>query len=441
MTYILLLYFTIILAVGFKAKKSKNTKDFIYAGRKLTAIPLAFTLVTTWYGGISIIGQEIAWNGISTWIYFSLVYYIAAYIYSEFISDKIIIRKIDSLSHGILRYMGKKSAIIAIPIILLYLSPAPYLIILGNIIDKIIFNSQNFGISILIGVLLSTLYCFKGGFKSIINTDKYQFFFMFLGFFLMTIYILLYYDYGFEKLSIIISNNPKLFSIPGNEGWTYIISWGFLAVLTFIDPSFHQRTFASKNKHEIKKGIRISILCWSIFDIMTLFCGLYAINMGPEAPYISLAAMLFTDTPILQAIFIVGILAVIMSTIDSYTFLSAIIIGKDLRKTFNKDYNQNHINWGFFISIILSLIIILFFDNTRISTIWFKFGSYMVSSLLIPFILILVNIKVRYPFMLISLPAVLTIILDFSNISYEILMYPGLGLSIVLSLILKDRAK
>ena len=160
MTYILIIYFTIILAVGFKAKKSNNTKDFIYAGRKLTAIPLAFTLVTTWYGGISIIGQEIAWNGISTWIYFSLVYYIAAYIYSEFISDKIIIRNINSLSHGILRHMGKKSAIIAIPIILLYLSPAPYLIILGNIIDKIIFNSQNFGISVLIGVVLSTLYCF-----------------------------------------------------------------------------------------------------------------------------------------------------------------------------------------------------------------------------------------------------------------------------------------
>ena len=48
------------------------------------------TLVTTWYGAISGIGQEISYNGIATWLYLGLAYYIAAFIYSEFISDKII---------------------------------------------------------------------------------------------------------------------------------------------------------------------------------------------------------------------------------------------------------------------------------------------------------------------------------------------------------------
>jgi len=439
--YILVIYFTIILVIGFKTKESKSTKDFIYAGRKLTAIPLAFTLVTTWYGGISIIGQEIAWNGISTWIYFCLTYYISAYIYSEFISDKIIDRDISSLSDGILKYMGKKSAIISIPIILLYLSPAPYLIMLGNIIDKFAFNSQNFGVSVLIGALVSTLYCFKGGFKSIINTDRYQFIFMFSGFLLMIIYIIFYYDYGFAKLGNIYANNPKLFNIPGNEGWSYIIAWGFLAILTFIDPSFHQRTFASKNKNEIKKGIRISILCWFIFDMMTLFCGLYAINMPLETPYISLSETIFKGAPIFEAIFIIGILSIIMSTIDSFTFISAITIGRDVRKIFNKSYNQNHINWGLFLSIIISLIIILFFDNNHISAIWFKFGSYMVSSLLVPFLLIALNIKIKKPFILILLPTVITIFLDIMQIDSKILLYPGLCLSIILSMIFKARTK
>ena len=83
MIYILVIYFFIILAVGFKTKATKSTQDFIYAGRKLTAIPLALTLVTTWYGAISSIGQEILYNGVSTWLYFGLTYYIAAYIYSE----------------------------------------------------------------------------------------------------------------------------------------------------------------------------------------------------------------------------------------------------------------------------------------------------------------------------------------------------------------------
>ena len=69
---------------------------------------------------------------------------------------------------------------------------------------------------------------------------------MFSGFFLMVLYIILNYDYGFGKLKEIYNTNPKLFAIPGNEGWGYIIAWGFLAILTFVDPNFHQRTFSSR---------------------------------------------------------------------------------------------------------------------------------------------------------------------------------------------------
>ena len=439
MTSILIIYFLIILSVGFWTKSKTDTKDFIYAGRKLTAIPLALTLVTTWYGAISSVGQEISYNGISTWLYFGLTYYIAAFIYSEFISSRIIDKNISSISDAILKHMGKKAALISIPIVLLYISPAPYLIMLGNIINTIIFESNNFNISVLIGVIISTLYCFKGGFKAIINTDRYQFYFMFSGFFLMVLYIILNYDYGFGNLKEIYNTNSDLFAMPGNQGWGYIIAWGFLAILTFVDPNFHQRTFSSKNKSEIKKAIRISILCWFLFDMMTLFCGLYAIGLASDTPYISLALDVFKNYPLLYGIFIISILSIIMSTIDSFTFVSAITIGKDIKKILNKDFSQEDINWGIFFTVILSLIIIQFFDNSRIIEIWFTFGSYMVSGLLIPFICILFNIKIRYPLILILLPLILTLVWDMVQIDWIISMYPGLFLSIFLGLLLKDR--
>ena len=69
-----------------------------------------------------------------------------------------------------------------------------------NIVNTIIFESSNFTISVLIGVIISTLYCFKGGFKAIINTDRYQFYFMFSGFLLMVIYIIFFYDYMMKLL-------------------------------------------------------------------------------------------------------------------------------------------------------------------------------------------------------------------------------------------------
>lgn len=434
MTYLLIIYFFIILFVGFKSKGYKDRQDYLYAGRKLTAIPLLMTLVTTWYGAISGVGQEIVYNGVSAWLYLGLSYYVAAYIYSEFISHKIIDFNISSILIGILEHMGKKSAMIAAPIVLLYISPAPYLIMLGNIIDTMIFQSKNFELSIIIGIIVSTIYCFKGGFKSIISTDRLQFHFMFSGFLLLSLYIVFIYDFGFIKLNNIYLKNPQLFSIPGQEGWGYIIAWGFLAMLTFIDPSFHQRTFAANNKEEIKKAIKLSILFWLAFDMMTLFCGLYAINLSSNTPYISLADLVFQNSPILYGIFVISILSVLMSTIDSFTFISAITIGKDIRQIFNKDYKKIHINWGIFFSIAISVLIILLFDNSRILNIWLTFGAYMASGLLIPFICIINMRKIKKPTLFILAPILLTLIWDFFPF-YDILpMYPGLLLSCILAL-------
>ncbi len=434
MTYLLIIYFSIILFVGFKSKGYKDRQDYLYAGRKLTAIPLLMTLVTTWYGAISGVGQEIAYNGVSAWLYLGLSYYVAAYIYSEFISHKIIDFNISSILIGILEHMGKKSAMIAAPIVLLYISPAPYLIMLGNIIDTMIFQSKNFELSIIMGIIVSTIYCFKGGFKSIISTDRLQFHFMFSGFLLLSLYIVFIYDFGFIKLNNIYLKNPQLFSIPGQEGWGYIIAWGFLAMLTFIDPSFHQRTFAANNKEEIKKAIKLSILFWLAFDMMTLFCGLYAINLSSNTPYISLADLVFQNSPILYGIFVISILSVLMSTIDSFTFISAITIGKDMRQIFNKDYKKIHINWGVFFSIAISVLIILLFDNSRILNIWLTFGAYMASGLLIPFICIINMRKIKKPTLFILAPILLTLIWDYFPF-YDILpMYPGLLLSCILAL-------
>ena len=434
MTYLLIIYFSIILFVGFKSKGYKDRQNYLYAGRKLTAIPLLMTLVTTWYGAISGVGQEIVYNGVSAWLYLGLSYYVAAYIYSEFISHKIIDFNISSILIGILEHMGKKSAMIAAPIVLLYISPAPYLIMLGNIIDTMIFQSKNFELSIIIGIIVSTIYCFKGGFKSIISTDRLQFHFMFSGFLLLSLYIVFIYDFGFIKLNNIYLKNPQLFSIPGQEGWGYIIAWGFLAMLTFIDPSFHQRTFAANNKEEIKKAIKLSILFWLAFDMMTLFCGLYAINLSSNTPYISLADLVFQNSPILYGIFVISILSVLMSTIDSFTFISAITIGKDIRQIFNKDYKKIHINWGIFFSIAISVLIILLFDNSRILNIWLTFGAYMASGLLIPFICIINMRKIKKPTLFILAPILLTLIWDYFPF-YDILpMYPGLLLSCILAL-------
>ena len=168
--------------------------------------------------------------------------------------------------------------------------------------------------------------------------------------------------------------------------------------------------------------------------MMTLFCGLYAINLSSNTPYISLADLVFQNSPILYGIFVISILSVLMSTIDSFTFISAITIGKDIRQIFNKDYKKIHINWGIFFSIAISVLIILLFDNSRILNIWLTFGAYMASGLLIPFICIINMRKIKKPTLFILAPILLTLIWDYFPF-YDILpMYPGLLLSCILAL-------
>tara|TARA_Y100001936_G_C15405693_1_gene327265 strand:- start:51 stop:443 length:393 start_codon:yes stop_codon:yes gene_type:complete len=130
-----------------------------------------------------------------------------------------------------------------------------------------------------------------------------------------------------------------------------------------------------------------------------------------------------------------------MSTIDSFTFISAITIGKDLRKIFKKDYNQNHINWGIFISIIISVLIILLFDNSRVMNIWLTFGAYMVSGLLIPFICIIYSRSIKKPVIFILAPILLTFIWEFMPLNYILPVYPGLLLSILLGFLLTRRLR
>ena len=107
---------------------------------------------------------------------------------------------------------------------------------------------------LIIGTTFSVLYTLRGGFASVIRTDIIQFILMFFGFGAMLAY--LYSSYG--GYSFLSSNlSSDMLSIPGKLNWGYILVWGFIALITFIDPGFYQRTYSGKDPNVVKKGIYI----------------------------------------------------------------------------------------------------------------------------------------------------------------------------------------
>ena len=164
--FIIICFLTLILIIGLSQKKISSVTEYIYSGRKVTAPALIATLVTTWYGGINEIGLEVIHNGIVTWIYFGLVYYVSAFFYAYIIAPKIINKNYSSIPMAIYQNYGKIPAIISLIVVFMYLLPASYLIILGQLINQI-FDINNIYTSIFIGLIISTIYTLKGGLKKL----------------------------------------------------------------------------------------------------------------------------------------------------------------------------------------------------------------------------------------------------------------------------------
>jgi len=425
--FLIWIYFLSILLVGITAKSPSSNTGYIYAGRKLTTPAFVATLVSTWYGGILEIGRFSNQNGISTWLVFGLFYYIAALIYARYIVDCISVSNNESIPSQFYKHYGKSSAILAIILVFLLASPAPYLKMFATILSYI--WGMDLTTALIIGVFFSTIYTLKGGFNSIVKTDLVQFLLMFLGFGYIAIY--LYHNYGgIEFLSSQLSSD--MFSFPGKLNWTYIFTWGFIALITFIDPNFYQRVYSSGNIKNAKKGIYISVVFWFLFDILSITVGIYSAAILPEiefSPYIDLAEQILP--PLLKGVFIVSILSIVMSTIDSFIFITGFTIGKDLVEVLSKkNSNITHIRIGIIISGLFSVILASFF--TYAVDIWYFTGSLAVPSLLIPLFFIYLNIQLKNAFLCIAFPGIVACIwylYGYSNIDP---MYPGLATSLIL---------
>ena len=448
---LVLLYLLTTLGIGFYKRSGKGINSFLFVGRKLTIPALVATLVSTWYGGILEVGRFTYENGIITWIIFGLFYYIAALFFVKYITPKIIESSIPTIPELFLKSFGKIPALIAIVCVILLTTPAPYLKILATLFD-FVWGIPMFW-ALILGASLSLVYAVTGGFSAVVRTDKLQFVLMFTGF--TVLLVSAYSEYG--GITFLIANTPEFaFSIPGNFSWTFIFVWGFIALITFIDPGFYQRSFAGQSLKTVQRGILISVGFWVIFDCMTVLSGLYALAVLPIVetnPYLDLASLLLPSFA--KGMFLVSLFAIVMSTVDSFTFISAYTIGRDLPTVLGLKLSDEKMiqltRVGLGVTALFSICLALYFEYAV--DIWYLVGSFVVPTLLIPLITGLYQIKIRNPLALLLLPSVIAICWYIYGITHPTIegypnyiwgldpMYPGVAVSLVLFAVYKKRKK
>ncbi len=168
---------------------------------------------------------------------------------------------------------------------------------------------------------------------------------------------------------------------------TYILVWYFIALGTLVDPAFYQRCFAAKSEAVAKKGIFIAIAFWAFFDFMTTSTGLYARAILPDLadPATSYPALAIKVLPTaLRGLFLLGLFATVMSTIDSFTLVAGQTIGKDfIHRIWGKDALKMT-KLGIILAGLFAVTIALF--KRSIIDIWYDLGSISTASLLIPLV-------------------------------------------------------
>jgi Na+/proline symporter len=184
---------------------------------------------------------------------------------------------------------------------------------------------------IVISVML-VVYSSFGGLKSVILSDI-----VYLGFFSLMIMALLalsFYYIDFENLKIIAKTDQR-FSLGGlnDEYFAKTISLFIIFLLPCFDPAIFQRLSICKSSSQVKICFFASSFCFFIIQAILSFVALFLISKEQNLDTNNIIFYLvdnYSKNYILKFIMIIGIISVILSTVNSY--INAGFVGYDKSK-------------------------------------------------------------------------------------------------------------
>jgi len=404
---IVLAYFIAIVWLSIKKKwQDVDEETFLLSGRKMTLPAFIATLVSTWYGGILGVGEYSYQFGLSEWFLMGFPYYIFSILFAYLLAKKIRKNPALSIPEALSNQYGSKAGGISSIGVFILISPAPYILMLGLLFQFMFGNHGSILIYSILVSLFSILYISFGGFDAVVRTDDLQVILMYLGFF-----VLLFFAWHVYGSPVKLWNNVpvKYKDLSGGHSLQYIIVWFFIALWTFVSPSFHQRAAAARTPEIAKKGIIYSVMFWTVFDFLSLSCGVYGLKIlghidkpAMVYPYMANKILPFG----MRGIFYVALLATIMSTLDSFLFLSGQTLGRDLlAKFFPKAHRVTLTRISVSLAAALAILLIVIYPS--VISLWYVIGSAMLPGLLIPVLgvyLPLFRLKQKYvlPSMILS---------------------------------------
>jgi SSS family solute:Na+ symporter len=234
--------------------------------------------------------------------------------------------------------------------------------------------------------LFSVFYIYNGGLRSVVFTDQVQFVLMYTGFLILFGFLVARHGgLGFLHGSLPATH----FTWNGGNPAAAIVVWYFIALSTLVDPGFWQRAYAARDPQVARRGVLISIGFWILFDFLTTTAGMYARALLPNLrePVFAFPELArITLPPFALGLFYLAMIATVMSTIDSYGFIAATTIGRDLiwrlRGERGEERLTRYSQIGLWIAAAFATTLALM--SRSVISLWHDLGSITTPPLLLP---------------------------------------------------------
>ncbi len=356
---ILLIYIAAIMAIGIKAKAT-TLKKFIL-GDKLGTKALVTTIVSTFYGASAILGGVSLTYQMGLGVIWFMVPFYLGNVAVIFLLKKIAGSERYTLPDFLGDFYGKEFAI-ASSMLLATLCLIPEEIIAGG---KILSVFTSMPVEVAMGVMAFVLIVpvAIGGMKADVMTDIVQFALMLFALSMMVPFIFslrLDLTWGIPEGYL----NPLSY-ISAQEIAVFFILLFFLPITS---APLYQRFFASESEACSRKSVLYSIVIWMAIDSIIILCGFAALRLFPDLadPDMSLIVLGTALPAAARGIFFVGLLAAIMSTVNSFLQSGASSLAYDVFRNFRPTTGEGQL-------LVLSRLLVIVLGVLSLGlALWFQ---------------------------------------------------------------------
>ena len=374
---VLVLYLGIMAFIGWYAgRKTNNIGDFFVLSGKAGVVVSGIAYFSTQFSMGTFLGTPGTIYGVG---YAGMAISVPGAVFCMILPALLIGRKLITLGHkyGFLtmadyltdRYHSKKMSGVLGVMMLFFLVPMMGAQIIGAGVIVHVFTGLPEWVGVVGMGIIVILYCMSGGMKGAMMTDVIQGSLM-IATAVVTFIVSVVMGGGFSNINHTLqSMNEAYLTFPGANGympWTYYVSnivlWSFF---TMGQPLLFTKFFAMKDHKTMFKAILLGTA--GMFFSATLIewagvNGIASIQNIEKADQIIPMILQRGMNPFLASIFIAGIVAAGMSTIDGILVTTTGAVTRDIyQKIINKDAtDENVMKLSKVVTVIIGIIVICF---------------------------------------------------------------------------------